>query len=108
MIEFSDIQTTVLVILAALALVAAVWNTYKITREAYQPTEDRIRRLEVLEEHDENDNKRLEALEEESRLVLKSQMVIIEHLMTNDGTPKLEETKDEIYSYLIGHKHKEV
>jgi hypothetical protein len=101
LIEFNDVQTTVAVILAALALIGAVWNTYKIAREAHQPTEDRVRRLEVLEEHDANDNKRLEELERESRLVLKAQMVIIEHLMTSNGTPQLQEVKDEIQAYLI-------
>lgn len=100
-IEYSDVQTTVIVILAACALIGILWNTYKISKEARQPAEERIRRLEVLEEHDENDNKRLEQLDRESRLILKAQFVIIEHLMTSNGTPQLQEVKDEIQTYLI-------
>ena len=101
MIEFADIQTTVVVLLAICSAVGVIWQTHRIVNEARQPQEDRLKRLERVETHLSDDNERLKDLEEASRLNLRAQLVIIQHLTTGNHTEQLEKVQDKIQLYLI-------
>lgn len=107
MIEFTDIQTTAVVLLALCGTVGLLWNTRKIAKEAKQPQEERLKRLSAVEEHLDNDNKRLRKLEKESRFNLRAQLLMIEHLTAGgvgspgDKTEELNLLHDEIQAYLI-------
>lgn len=99
--DYDAIQVTVTTILAVCAIVIAVWNVYKIKVEASRPTEERTRRLQEVEEHLDKDNRRLKDLEEATKLNLKAQLAIIDHLTTGNHTEQLKAVKEDIREYLI-------
>jgi len=78
-----------------------------------------LRKPKVTDEKDiqeklKNDNDRLKRLEdkteqqeEELKLILRSQMVIIHHMIDGNGTQSLKETQQDIEDYLITGKVRE-
>ena len=99
--DYESFQTTVTTLVAICAIIIAFWNVWKIKKEATKPSEERVRRLEDVEEHLDNDNRRLKDLEEASRLNLRAQLVIIDHLTTGNHTDQLKGVKEDIQKYLI-------
>lgn len=99
--DYDAVQITMTTILAFCAILVAIWSAYKVIKEARQPSEERLKRLSDVEEHLDNDNKRLKDLEEATKLNLKAQLAIIDHLTTGNHTEQLKDVKTEIQDYLI-------
>lgn len=99
--DYDAVQITMTTILAFCAILVAIWSAYKVIKEARQPSEERLKRLSDVEEHLDNDNKRLKDLEEATKLNLKAQLAIIDHLTTGNHTEQLKGVKEEIHEYLI-------
>ena len=104
--DYDSLQITVTTIVAICAAVIAIWNVYKIKKELDRPAEDRIKRLSEVETKLDNDNKRLKNLEEATRLSLKAQLAIIDHLTSGNHTAQLMEVNQEITDYLLGIRKK--
>ena len=100
--DYNALQVTMTTLLAFCAIMVAIWSAYKVIKEAKQPSEDRLKRLEDVEEHLDNDNKRLKDLEKASRLSLKAQLAILDHLTTGNHTEQLKDVRLEIQNYLLG------
>lgn len=58
-------------------------------------------RIQKVEEHQANDNERLKALEEDTRMILKATRVLVAHSVTNNNTGELKKVQAEMDDYLI-------
>ena len=96
-----DIQTTITTIVAFAAIVMAIWNMRKIYMEAKQPSKQRDKRLQEIETHLDNEDKRLEDVENVSKLTLKAQLAIIDYMTDGQDNSKLNSIRAEIEEYLI-------
>ena len=68
---------------------------------ATKPVKSYTKRLEDLEQHLDNDNKRLKVLEEDTRMILKATRVLVIHSVSNNDTGELKKIQEEIDEYLI-------
>lgn len=96
--EFTFTSTQILVICS---LITAIWGVYKIVKELKKPN-DNLRN--EVDEHSrllDNDNKRLNDIEESNRMILQSLLVIINHEITGNGIDKMKNTRDKLQEYLI-------
>jgi response regulator of citrate/malate metabolism len=57
--------------------------------------------IEAIKEHQDNDNKRLEVLERDSKMNLKVQNAILGHLQTGNNTGNMSKVKKELENYII-------
>lgn len=88
-------------ILAICTFITAIWGVYKIVKELKKPN-DNLRN--DVDEHSrllENDNRRLNDIEESNRMILQSLLVIINHEITGNGIEKMKDTRDKLQEYLI-------
>lgn len=65
------------------------------------PIKSFTKRVDDLEKHADNDNKRLKTIEEDNKMMLRSIRVLIAHSVDNNHTGELKETQKEIDEYLI-------
>lgn len=94
-------QTALIVFLAVCAGIVLIGNTIKTLKEWRAPKMDVERCLQ-------NDNERLKDLEARSKerdkefsLILRSQMVMLQHMVTGDHVEDLKKIQDEINQFLI-------
>lgn len=88
-------------IVALCGLITAVYAVYKIMKQANKPYDDLRKTVEKHSQILDNDNKRLKATEEDSRIIMQSLLVLINHSITNNGYDKLKEAREMIQDYLI-------
>lgn len=94
--NFNDITMGNIVVLIA-GLTTLIGFITKIT----SPYTDLKNRIEKVEEHQDTDNKRLKALEDDTRLILKATRVLVAHSVSNNNTGELKKVQSEIDNYLI-------
>lgn len=70
-------------------------------KNATKPVKTFTKRVEDLETHLDNDNKRLKILEEDIRMILKATRVLVMHSVSNNETGELKKIQEEIDEYLI-------
>ena len=91
------------VLLALASAIVSFWAVAKVVKELQQPSKDREKRIDELEKKTSLNTHAINVLNEASRLMLKSQTVVIEHLTTGDHVSDLEKVNDEIREFLWGH-----
>ena len=101
--DYDSLQITINTLLAVAAVVAAFWSVRKIYMEAKQPAREQAKRLKAVEDHLDNDNKRLKDLEEMTKLTLRAQLALIDAITSEDVNKldELHEIQKEIQDYLI-------
>ncbi|MBQ9252644.1 MAG: hypothetical protein IJ188_08410 [Clostridia bacterium] len=93
-------------VLIGLAIIVVLWLDLIIkVREVRKP---KVNDEQTIQDRLSNDHKRLKALEDktkeqdkELRLILRSQMDILHHLVDGNGTEKMKKTQTDIENYLI-------
>lgn len=70
-------------------------------RSALKPIQNFNKRIDDIEKHQDNDNKRLNKLEEDTHMILKATLVLVKHGEDNNHTGELSEIEDEITNYLV-------
>lgn len=91
-------QITIGEILQIGSVLTAIILLYK---NATNPVKSFAKRVEDLEEHLDNDNRRLKVLEEDTRMILKATRVLVMHSVSNNNTGELKKIQEEIDDYLI-------
>ena len=94
--NFNDITIGQLLVLIA-AITAIATFISKVTT----PVKTFEKRVSDLEQHLDNDNKRLKLLEQDTRLILKATRVLVMHSVSSNNTGELKEIQEEIDDYLI-------
>lgn len=98
---FDQVATFVIVLLALAGGINVVGGAIKVVQGWLQPVADNSERMDAMQKHLDNDNRRLNELEESNRLVLRGLNVLIEHETTGNHTAELEQVQADITSYLI-------
>lgn len=88
-------------ILALCAFITAIWGVYKIVKELKKPSEDLHEKVEIHSRLLDSDNKRLNEIEQSSKMILQTLLVIINHDITGNGIDKMKDTRDKLQEYLI-------
>lgn len=97
----NNLLTFGVVLLAIVATWNTLWTGVRNYREAKKPRDDEKARLDAVEEHLDNDNRRLNELEGSNRLLLRAFSVMLEHEISGDHVEQLERVRDDINTYLI-------
>ena len=84
-----------------LVLIAGVTTLIGFITKITSPYTDLKNRIQKVEEHQDTDNKRLKALEDDTRLILKATRVLVAHSVSNNNTGELKKVQSEIDNYLI-------
>lgn len=84
-------------IVSFLAVLVVLWGYVKTLTK---PVADFKKRLDTIEAHQDNDNKRLNELKEDNKILLQSILVLIKHSEDNNHTGELKETENKIINYL--------
>lgn len=106
-LSYEAIANAVIVILLFCGGFVTLWSCWKIVREIRKPTMDREKKIQELEnnvneleEKVQSNNSHIKTLDETTRLILKSNTVMIEHLISGDHVDNLRKVNDEIRTYL--------
>ena len=70
-------------------------------KNAIKPIKTFEDRVKSLEDHQDNDNKRLKQLEEDTRMILRATRVLVAHSATNNEKGELKKIQNDIDEYLI-------
>lgn len=84
-----------------LVLIAGLTTLIGFITKVTSPYTELKSRLEKVEEHQNNDNERLKALEDDTRMILKATRVLVAHSVSNNNTGELKRIQEEIDNYLI-------
>lgn len=84
-----------------LVVVAGITTLIGFFTKVTSPYTELRNRIQKVEEHQANDNERLKALEEDTRMILKATRVLVAHSVTNNNTGELKRVQEEIDNYLI-------
>lgn len=84
-----------------LVLIAAITAIATFIGKVSTPVKTFEKRVSDLEQHLDNDNKRLKLLEQDTRLILKATRVLVLHGISSNNTGELKEIQEEIDDYLI-------
>ena len=80
------------------SVITALFLLYK---NATQPVKSFAKRVSDLETHIDNDNKRLKALESDTKMILRATRVLVAHGASNNEKGELKKVQNEIDEYLI-------
>lgn len=101
MYEYSDIQTTVVVLLGVIAAFVLVVNGMKAWKELRKPSADL---KQLVEDHDEkliNDHERLNDLKKSNEYQAKLLLQIANHLIDGNHKNEMMKARDEMQAYLV-------
>ena len=111
-ITFSDVMLIIAAIVLLLVTYTQIMNAVKAWREERKRKNAPVESLadqvsanrERIEQHDQmldNDKKRLDAFDEQQRLMLRGIMAILSHEINGNSTDKLQASMTEINDWLI-------
>lgn len=84
-----------------LVIIAGITTIVGFITKVTSPYTDLKNRITKIEQHQDADNQRLKALEDDTRLILKATRVLVAHSVTNNNTGELKRVQEEIDTYLI-------
>lgn len=99
---FSDWQSAALVVFGICTAVLLIGNIVKLLKDLKKPTDDQAK---MVIDHERRISRIEEVSKERDRvqaISLRSQMAVLNHLITGDGREALNESQKEIQDYLIG------
>lgn len=100
LLRVEDLGTFFGVLLFGCAAIVTLWAAVKVAREIGQPAKDRNKKLEELETRADENKARIDELSESTKILLQSQTVVIEHLISNDHQEQLVKMNEKIHDYL--------
>lgn len=86
---------------AIVVSLAFIIGFVKNIKEVIKPISDFNKRVDKIEEHQDNDNKRLGKLENDTKQILLSVNALLSHSIDNNHTGELKTRKNELDEYLI-------
>lgn len=105
MIEYSDIQTTVVVIFALFAAIVTIDKVFEIylkaTGRMKKPKEDIEHRLDDHDTKLDNDHKEIEKQSEAIRLLVRGMSQLMTHEIDGNHVDQLIKTRDDMNEFLI-------
>lgn len=102
--ELSSFEVAVMVVTAFLALIAAatsVMTFWEKAKAIKKPHDDRLEELKAHGIKLDNDYEMIKETQEELRIVLRTELLVLEHIISGNHTDRLIEQRDFIQRYLI-------
>jgi len=100
-----DFRSFIVVLAALVVFVGGILSLIKNWRELKKPHQDGMQDLESWRRATDlkldNDNKRLADIEKCNKVMVQSQLAILNHMITGNGDAKLKEARDAVSNYLI-------
>lgn len=84
-----------------LVLIAGITTVVGFIAKIKSPVDNFSTRITKIEQRQAEDDERLKALEDDTKLILKATRVLIAHSVTNNETGELRKVQAEIDEYLI-------
>lgn len=100
-VTLSELETFVAVLFVLFGGVITIGKVVDTIKSWKKPGRDVLKRLSDAEAHLDTDNRRLKQLEESDKVIMKSQLAMIEHMKTSNGFNKLEEAANLINNHLL-------
>jgi len=88
-------------VLAICGGVSIIGGAIKLIISTFNPYKKLIKEVDEHDEKLSNNDDRLKELEDGTKMLLKCQLVVIEHLTTGNHIDKLKETQEELQEFLI-------
>lgn len=88
-------------ILWVCSAIGALWGTWKIVKEIKKPNDDLKKQVENHEQKIASIEEEMDYLKQAVQLILECNLVMIDHDITNNGYPELEQTKEKLRIFLI-------
>jgi hypothetical protein len=95
------IMTSLIVAAALIGFVLLVWSLIDKIRSARKPAADLVRWQQETNAKLDNDNKRLNTLENGQKVMLRGINALISHEINGNSADKLNKSQNEIMEYLI-------
>ena len=83
------------------SFIIAIWGVKNIVKEFKKPSDDLKKLVDKHSAMLDNDNRRLKDIEVSNKMILQSQLIIIEHEITGNGIEGMKEARDDLQEYLI-------
>lgn len=85
-------------IVGAIGLISAIVVAIK---SALKPIQTFEKRIEAIEQHQNNDNKRLKVQEQDLKTILRTEIAILQHMIDGDHVDDCRKLLKEVQDYLI-------
>ena len=93
-------------ILAFCAFVTSIWVVSQLIKEIKKPSDGLKLKVETHERLLDNDNRRLNEIEQSNKLILQSLLVIVNHEISGNGIEAMKKQRDELQDYLVNRQKK--
>ncbi len=97
------VGTFCIVLFVLISALVSVWSAVKVVREMRAPGIDREKRIEALERRADENATHISDLNAATKLMLKSNSVMIEHLKSGGHEEELDKMAQELNQYLWNH-----
>ena len=96
-----DVKSFFVVFAALVVLVSGIISIAKNVKELRKPAFDYDQWRRQTDVKLDNDNKRINEIERADKVMMQSQLAILNHLRTGNGEEKIKEAQDAINNYLV-------
>lgn len=80
---------------------ASIWGMVKIIKELKKPSDDLKKLVKRHSELLDNDNRRLQKIDESHKMTMQCLLVMLNHEITGNGIENMKEIRDQLQDYLI-------
>lgn len=101
MIEYSDIQTTVMVLMALFAAIVMIDKVVEIYQKMKKPKVDIETRLNEYDKMFANDQRQLVMQDEAIKLLIRGMSQLMTHQIDGNHVDQLAKTRDDMNEFLI-------
>lgn len=81
--------------------IASIWGMVKIIKELKKPSDDLKKLVKQHSELLDNDNRRLQKIDESHKMTMQCLLVMLNHEITGNGIENMKEIRDQLQDYLI-------
>ena len=81
--------------------IASIWGMVKIIKELKKPSDDLKKLVKRHSELLDNDNRRLQKIDESHKMTMQCLLVMLNHEITGNGIENMKEIRDQLQDYLI-------
>lgn len=81
--------------------IASIWGLVKIIKELKKPSDDLKKLVKRHSELLDNDNRRLQKIDESHKMTMQCLLVMLNHEITGNGIENMKEIRDQLQDYLI-------
>lgn len=99
-----EVSISLDVLLKLLAFIITLGGAITVLTRWFAPYKTLKEKVNKHEELLDNDNKRLQEIEEDNKMLCKCMLALLDHEITGNSTEKLKKTRKEVEEYLINKK----